>query len=165
MIESAQTVVIGAGQAGLATSYFLTQGGHKHVVLERGRVGETWRTRWDGFRLNTPNWAQQLPGYAYSGDEPDGFAPLAEVLKYLESYAASFGAPVRDNAGVWRCAAATASTSWRSRESRSGRPPSSWPPGRFNARPGLRWQPRLRRECFSCTRASTGGRISFPKAR
>ena len=100
-VERVETVVIGAGQAGLSTSYFLTKGGHDHVVLERGRVAETWHTqRWDGFYLNTPNWAQQLPGHAYRGSEPDGFAPLVEVIEYLEQYAERFAAPVLTNAEV-----------------------------------------------------------------
>ena len=68
------TVVIGAGQAGLATSYHLTQSGREHVVLERGDVADTWRTkRWDGFYLNTPKWTQALPGHEYDGPEPDAF--------------------------------------------------------------------------------------------
>jgi putative flavoprotein involved in K+ transport len=99
--ERVRTVVIGAGQAGLAASYHLTQRGHEHVVLERGRVGETWQAqRWDGFVLNTPNWAQQLPGFVYDGPEPDGFAPLAEVIAYLDDYARSFDAPVRSGVEV-----------------------------------------------------------------
>jgi putative flavoprotein involved in K+ transport len=103
MLESIDTVVVGAGQAGLAASYFLTKHGREHVVLERGRVGDTWRTqRWDGFYLNTPNWAQQLPGFAYAGDAPDAFAPLHEVIAYLEDYAASFDAPVREGVEVTR---------------------------------------------------------------
>ena len=73
------------------------------MVLERGRVGETWRAeRWDGFVLNTPNWAQQLPGYHYGGADPDAFAPLAEAISYLEGYAASFAAPVREGVDVSR---------------------------------------------------------------
>jgi len=97
------TVVIGAGQAGLSASYHLTQRGREHVVLERGDVGETWRSqRWENFVLNTPNWAQQLPGFGYQGPEPDGFAPLIEVVTYLENYARSFGAPVRTRVGVTR---------------------------------------------------------------
>jgi putative flavoprotein involved in K+ transport len=80
-MERVDTIVIGAGQAGLAASFFLTQHGREHVVLERGSVGETWRSqRWDGFCLNTPNWTLQLPGAAYGGDEPDAFAPLADVI-------------------------------------------------------------------------------------
>lgn len=100
-MESVDTAVIGAGQAGLATSFFLTQHDREHVVLERGRIAETWRSqRWDGFFLNTPNSSQLLPGWEYAGDEPDAFAPLADVIDCLEGYASSFGAPVREDSGV-----------------------------------------------------------------
>jgi putative flavoprotein involved in K+ transport len=89
-------VVIGAGQAGLATSYHLTKLGVEHVVLERGRVGETWRSaRWDSFHLNTPNWCTQLPGLEISRSDPDAFAPLAEVVELLARYADRIDAPVR----------------------------------------------------------------------
>ena len=85
MAERVDTVVVGAGQAGLSTSWHLTRRGVEHLVLERGRVGRSWRDeRWDSFVLNTPNWAQQLPGFAYGGSQPDAFAPLAEVIAYLE---------------------------------------------------------------------------------
>ncbi|HJR94952.1 MAG TPA: NAD(P)-binding domain-containing protein, partial [Gaiellaceae bacterium] len=100
-MERVDTIVIGAGQAGLAASYLLAQHGREHVVLERGEVAETWRSqRWDGFFLNTPNWFLQLPGGEYDGDEPDAFAPLAEVIDYLEGYARSFAAPVRESIEV-----------------------------------------------------------------
>ena len=100
-MESVDTVVIGAGQAGLSASYHLTRRGIEHVVLERGRVGETWRSeRWDGFVLNTPNWTLDLPGFPYAGPEPDAFAPRAEVIRYFEEYAESFSAPVREGAEV-----------------------------------------------------------------
>ncbi len=103
MVERIETVVIGAGQAGLAASWYLSQLGMAHVVLERGRVGETWRSeRWDGFALNTPNWAQQLPGFHYRGSDPDGFAPLLEVIAYLEDYASAVEAPVREGVEVRR---------------------------------------------------------------
>ena len=103
MAERVETAVIGAGQAGLAASYFLTQSGREHVVLERGRVGETWRSqRWDGFYLNTPNFAQRLPGFHYAGPDPESFAPLPEVIAYLEDYARSFAAPVRGGVDVER---------------------------------------------------------------
>jgi putative flavoprotein involved in K+ transport len=91
--------VIGGGQAGLAASYHLGRLGVEHVVLERGRVAETWRSaRWDGFHLNTPNWATRLPGFKPAGADPDSFAPLAEVIDMLEAYAERIDAPVR--AGV-----------------------------------------------------------------
>jgi putative flavoprotein involved in K+ transport len=100
-VERVETIVIGAGQAGLAASWFLKQHGRDHLVLERGAVAETWRSqRWDGFCLNTPNWFLQLPGGEYDGDDPDAFAPLAEVVEYLEGYARSFRAPVRENVEV-----------------------------------------------------------------
>jgi putative flavoprotein involved in K+ transport len=88
-------VVIGAGQAGLSTSYHLSRTGVDHVVLERGRVAETWRTaRWDSFCLNTPNWCTQLPGTDPPG-EPDSFAPVADVIATFTDYAERIGAPVR----------------------------------------------------------------------
>lgn len=88
-------VVIGAGQAGLATSYHLSRLGVDHVVLERGRVAETWRTkRWDSFFLNTPNWCTQLPGLDLPA-EPDAFAPLADVITMFTDYAERIEAPVR----------------------------------------------------------------------
>ena len=101
MSERTDTIVIGAGSAGLASSYHLTQRRREHLVLERGRVAETWRTkRWDGFFLNTPNWATRLPGYEYAGDQPDAFPPLAEVIAYLDEYAAAIPAPVRTGVEV-----------------------------------------------------------------
>src|SRR5215470_6614967 len=100
MIEAFDVVVIGGGQAGLATSYELTQAGVEHVVLERGRVGETWRGRWDSFCLVTPNWTVQLPGGVYDGDDPDGFMLRDEIVEFLERYASSFTAPVRSGVDV-----------------------------------------------------------------
>jgi putative flavoprotein involved in K+ transport len=93
-------VVIGAGQAGLAVSYELARVGVAHVVLERGRIGQTWRGRWDSFCLVTPNWTVQLPGGAYDGDDPDGFMPRDEIVAFLERYAAGFHAPVREGVSV-----------------------------------------------------------------
>jgi putative flavoprotein involved in K+ transport len=93
-----QVVVVGGGQAGLALSHELTGMGVDHVVLERRRLGETWRGRWDSFSLVTPNWTMDLPGFPYDGDDPQGFVPRDEIVAYLERYAASFQAPVQ--AGV-----------------------------------------------------------------
>lgn len=86
--------MVGAGQAGLAVSYELTVLGVDHVVLERARVGETWRRLWNSFCLVTPNWTMSLPGSPYVGDDPEGFVPRDEIVRYLERYASSFGAPV-----------------------------------------------------------------------
>jgi putative flavoprotein involved in K+ transport len=91
-------IVVGAGQAGLATSCELTKAGIEHVVLERGQIGQTWRGRWDSFCLVTPNWSVQLPDGHYDGPDPDGFMPRDEIVSYLERYAA--GAPVRENVSV-----------------------------------------------------------------
>lgn len=98
MISRIDTVVVGAGPAGLAASAALADAGHPHVVLERGRVGETWRTqRWDGFRLNTPGWMSTIPG------DPDRFHTGAELVGTLEERAARL--PVHEHTGVrgvWR---------------------------------------------------------------
>src|ERR1700682_2556879 len=101
MSDSVEVAIIGGGQAGLATSWYLTQAGVEHVVLEAGRVAETWRTRrWDSFCLVTPNWGVNLPGMGYSGPEPDGFMPLAELVELFEVWAASFKAPVQEDSRV-----------------------------------------------------------------
>jgi putative flavoprotein involved in K+ transport len=100
-VQSTDVVIVGAGQAGLSLSYELSQAGIDHLVLERGRVGESWRGRWDGFCLVLPNWTVQLPGKSYSGDDPDGFMPRDEIVDYLVEYAASFGAPVREEVEVY----------------------------------------------------------------
>ena len=95
-----QTIVIGGGQAGLSISHELSGHGVEHVLLERDRIGQSWRERWDNFRLVWPNWSLDLPGRPYDGDEPDVFGGRDEVTGYLERYAASFGAPLREGVGV-----------------------------------------------------------------
>ena len=77
--EPVGTVVIGAGQAGLANSYELARRGLDHVVLERGRIGEAWRGRWDSLCMILPNWFNCLPGFPYQGAEPDGFQTRDDV--------------------------------------------------------------------------------------
>ena len=97
MKRSVDVAIIGAGQAGLATSWHLSQAKVDHVVLEAGRVAETWRTRrWDSFCLVTPNWSVLLPGANYDGPDPDGYMPLAELVDYFQSWANSFDAPVEE---------------------------------------------------------------------
>jgi putative flavoprotein involved in K+ transport len=99
-MERIEVVVIGAGQAGLAISHELTALGVDHAVLERGRIGETWRNRWDSFCLVTPNWSVRLPGRPYDGTDPNGFMPRDEIVAYLERYTASFGSPVREGVEI-----------------------------------------------------------------
>lgn len=94
-------MVIGGGQAGLAISWHLVREGIDHVVLERDTMVHTWRdARWDSFCLVTPNWQCQLPGYAYAGDDPDGFMVKSEILAWLAGYVASFNPPVREQTAV-----------------------------------------------------------------
>jgi putative flavoprotein involved in K+ transport len=94
-MRTVDTVVIGAGHAGLAVSRGLTDRAIEHVVLERGRIGERWRSaRWDTFRLLTPNWLTRLPGWAYTGGDPHGFMDAPQFVGYLWAYAAAFDAPV-----------------------------------------------------------------------
>lgn len=100
------SVVIGGGQAGLAMSRCLTDRGVDHIVLERGRIAERWRSeRWDSLRLLTPNWQTRLPGFGYDGEDVDGFMTMPEVIDFFERYATSFRAPVEcgvDVRGVTR---------------------------------------------------------------
>jgi putative flavoprotein involved in K+ transport len=95
--QQVDAVIVGGGQAGLAISYFLTQQGRPHVILEQAtQAASAWRHgRWDSFTLVTPNWTVRLPGFPYRGDDPDGFMQRDEVVLHLEQYAASFGAPIR----------------------------------------------------------------------
>ena len=89
-------VVIGAGQGGLAVSYHLSRLGVEHVVLERSIIASSWREhRWDSFCTVTPNWSILLPGAEYAGDDPEGFMPRDELVRYFERWARSFDAPVR----------------------------------------------------------------------
>ena len=94
-------LIIGAGPAGLALSYYLAQRGIDHLLLERGSVGESWRRRrWDTLHLVAPNWHLRLPGMPYAGPEPDGFLARDEVVAYIERYAAFVGAPIRTGLNV-----------------------------------------------------------------
>lgn len=100
------TVVVGAGHAGLAVSKLLTDAGRDHVVLDRGRIGERWRTeRWDSLHLLTPSWMTRLPGWSYTGPDPDGFLSAGQFVGLLDTYAASFGAPVIESVRVLSIAA------------------------------------------------------------
>ncbi|PWC05099.1 flavin-containing monooxygenase [Agromyces badenianii] len=100
MRADVDVLVIGAGQAGLAVSHGLARSGVDHVVLERDRVGSAWASRWDSFRLVTPNHTIRLPGGEYHGADPDGYLDRDEIAEHLRSYADSFAAPVVENTEV-----------------------------------------------------------------
>jgi putative flavoprotein involved in K+ transport len=100
-VAELDAVIVGAGQAGLGISYFLQRDGLKHIVLERGRTGESWLSqRWESFRLNTPNFMNVLPGLPYGGPEPDGFWSRDEYVAYLRSYVDRWCLPVRTGVTV-----------------------------------------------------------------
>jgi len=106
-VERIAAVVIGAGQAGLSASHELSGQGVEHVILERGELGHTWRTRrWRSFHIVSPNSLNLLPGYEYDGPEPDAFLDTQGLLDYLEGYAASFAAPIRNGTPVREVVAA-----------------------------------------------------------
>ena len=133
-----EAVVIGGGQAGLAMSRCLTDSGIDHVVLERGRVAERWRSeRWDSLRLLTPSWQSRLPGFRYEGPDPDGYMRMPEVVDYLERYARSFAAPVEDGTTVLAVERAAAGRAPLTR----GRPAAvdGVRPHSPRSRPGPRW--------------------------
>jgi putative flavoprotein involved in K+ transport len=95
-----ETIIVGAGQAGLALSRHLRAAGRDHVLLERGRVGERWRSeRWDSLALLTPNWLNRLPG-APPLPDPDGYLDRDGLIAHLEAYAAE--APVLERTTVRR---------------------------------------------------------------
>ncbi len=95
------TLIVGAGQAGLALSHHLTAAGHEHVLLERGRVGQRWHERWDSLTLLSPNWMNRLPGEPEPADR-DGFLTLGAFAEHLDSYARSLAAPVVEGVEVER---------------------------------------------------------------
>ena len=100
-VGTTDVIVIGAGHAGLATSYVLNERGIDHVVLERGEIANSWRSeRWDSLKLLTPNWQSRLPGFEYAGEDPDGFMSMPEVIEFIEEYAKYSGAPVRTHTTV-----------------------------------------------------------------
>jgi len=95
-LRKVDVAVIGAGQAGLATSFYLSRSGIDHLVLDRAAVADSWRSRrWDSFRLNIPNWSFTLPGFRYDGADPDGFMTREEIVERFTRYAVLIDAPVR----------------------------------------------------------------------
>ncbi len=96
-----ETLIVGGGQAGLTMSHMLNRRGLPHLVLERGRIAERWRSeRWDGLRFQFPNWSVRLPECPFPHADPDGFATSAEIIDYLDSYARQIGAEIRCGVAV-----------------------------------------------------------------
>jgi len=139
MTRCIDTVIIGAGHAGLAVSWFLTRAGREHVLLDRGRIAERWRSeRWDSLHLLTPSWMTRLPGWSYAGRDPDGYLSAASLVRHLEQYAASFGAPVLQHTTVLEVAAyqapgpagfrvVTDAGTWHARHVVVATGPHAWP--------------------------------------
>ncbi len=101
-MDRIETVIVGAGQAGLAMSYHLKHYGREHVVLEQAaQAGSVWRReRWDSFTLVTPNWAFRIPGVEYNGADRDGFMPRDQVVACFDQYVERFQPPIRYNTHV-----------------------------------------------------------------
>lgn len=103
MKQHYSVAIVGGGQAGLSISYCLKERGFDHIVFEKNKIGYSWRTkRWDSFCLVTPNWQCRLPGYPYPGSDPNGFMQKDDIVRYIESYAASFAPPVKEGVEVTR---------------------------------------------------------------
>lgn len=101
MTQKFDTIIIGGGQAGLSTSYYLAKQGHSHLVLEQSDLpAPAWRERWDSFTLVTPNSLFLLPGAEYQGNDPDGFMRRDEVVETFQQYVKKFELPLRYNTRV-----------------------------------------------------------------
>jgi putative flavoprotein involved in K+ transport len=102
-IERVETLIIGGGQSGLVMSHMLSRHGCPHIVLERRRIAERWRTeRWNGLRFQFPNWSVQLPEFPFVHADPDGFATSGEIADFISAYADSIAAPIRCGVEVTR---------------------------------------------------------------
>lgn len=106
MVDVLDVVIIGAGWAGLGVSHGLWQANIPHLVLERGRIGETWRTqRWDSFHFNLPKVLTVLPGDRYDGTDPEGALTRDEFVAMLEAYVSRHGLPVHVEEPVYEVTA------------------------------------------------------------
>ena len=101
MPESVDTIIVGAGQAGLSVSSYLANSGRDHLILERGEIAETWRSqRWESFTVNSPNWMNQLPGDDRPLAKPNDFWHRDELIESFTSHAKAKKLPVRSGTTV-----------------------------------------------------------------
>jgi putative flavoprotein involved in K+ transport len=102
-VEQVETLVIGGGQAGLTMSHRLKQRGLPHLVLERHRIAERWRSeRWDGLRFQFPNWSVRLPDFSFPHSDPDAFSSTGDIIAFIEAYANFVAPPIRCGVAVTR---------------------------------------------------------------
>ena len=102
-LEKTDTLVVGGGQSGIAMSEHLSDLGIPHIVLERHRVAERWRSeRWDSLVANGPAWHDRFPGMEFEGVDPDAFPPRDTMVHYLQTYAEKINAPIRTGVEVKR---------------------------------------------------------------
>jgi putative flavoprotein involved in K+ transport len=103
--EKIETLVIGGGQAGLVMSHRLKARGLSHLVLERHRIAERWRSeRWDGLKFQFPNWSVRLPDFPFPHSDPDAFSATSDIVRYIEAYADFVSPPIRCGIAVTRLA-------------------------------------------------------------
>jgi putative flavoprotein involved in K+ transport len=102
-VEQVETLIIGGGQAGLTMSHRLKQRGLAHLVLERHRIAERWRSeRWDGLKFQFPNWSVRLPDFPFPHSDPDAFASTGDILDFITAYADFVAPPLRCGVAVTR---------------------------------------------------------------
>jgi len=100
-VATVDTLIIGGGQAGLAMSEHLSKRGAAHLIVERHRIAERWRSeRWDSLVANGPAWHDRFPGMKFAGIDPEGFATKEQIVNYFVAYAEQIGAPIRCNVEV-----------------------------------------------------------------
>jgi putative flavoprotein involved in K+ transport len=104
-LEMTDTLVVGGGQAGIAASEHLSRAGVPHLVLEKSRTAEAWRTgRWDALVANGPAWHDRFPGMGFAGNAPDEFVTKDRFAQYLVDYATMIKAPIREGIEVLEAA-------------------------------------------------------------
>src|SRR5580698_2254446 len=117
-IVEVETLIVGGGQAGLAMSEHLSKRGRPHLIVERHRVVERWRSeRWDGLHANGPSWSDSMPGHPIPGVGPDEFASRDQIVDYFLAYAEAIKAPVRCGVEVVSLAARKSGSGFRAETS------------------------------------------------